>query len=215
MDLASIATWLPAAARPAPVAAMLAPGRTLAMTTDTRADEAMRRYAEGDDAAFAAVYDAIADRVYGYLRRLARDEARAEELLQQTFLRMHLARGRFTPGAAVVPWAFAIARRLFLDDVRAARNAESQWPEDGDALTVDLADPEVELGAARLSTRLADRFDRLPPNQREAFLLVRRDGLSFADAAAMLGTTIATVKLRAHRAVVALRGVLDDSPDAP
>src|SRR4051812_41474393 len=75
------------------------------------ADLAMERYAEGDDAAFALVYDALAERLLAFLRRRLGSMSRAEDLLQQTFLRMHRARGSFVSGSAVLPWAFAIARR--------------------------------------------------------------------------------------------------------
>ena len=81
-------------------------------------DAAMDRYAAGDDAAFEAVYDGLAPRLYGFLLRQTRDRARAEDVVQQTMLQIHRARGRFTPGAQVVPWAFAIARRLLIDQHR-------------------------------------------------------------------------------------------------
>ncbi len=80
--------------------------------TGSPATSAMDRYAQGDDAAFSELYDALAPRLYGYLLRQTRNNARAEDLTQQTFLQMHCARGRFVRGADVVPWAFAIARRL-------------------------------------------------------------------------------------------------------
>src|SRR5215468_3689874 len=85
------------------------------------ADAAMERYARGDEAAFAELYDAIAPRLLGFLRKATRDAAAAEDLMQQTFLHMHRARGSFIPGAPVLPWAFAIARRLLTDQARRRR----------------------------------------------------------------------------------------------
>jgi len=79
------------------------------------ADAAMERYARGDEAAFAELYDAIAPRLLGFLRKATRDASAAEDLMQQTLLHMHRARGSFIPGAPVLPWAFAIARRLLTD----------------------------------------------------------------------------------------------------
>src|SRR5262245_44599620 len=75
-------------------------------------DAAMERYAAGDDASFDALYDSLAARLYSYLRRHVRDPQRCDDLFQETFLRMHKARGSFVRGATVLPWAFAIARRL-------------------------------------------------------------------------------------------------------
>jgi RNA polymerase sigma-70 factor, ECF subfamily len=74
-------------------------------------DAAMTRYACGDESAFVLVYDALSPRIYGYLVRQTGESTRAEDILQQTFLQIHRARGTFFPGAEVVPWAFAIARR--------------------------------------------------------------------------------------------------------
>src|SRR5215470_9959828 len=86
------------------------------MQGDGPADAAMERYADGDAAAFAIVYDALAPRLLGLLRRQAPQYA--EDLVQQTFFQMHLARGTFVRGAQVRPWAFAIARRLLIDRIR-------------------------------------------------------------------------------------------------
>src|SRR5689334_6671382 len=69
------------------------------------ANAAMDRYAAGDDAAFEALYDALAPRLRHYLLRQVKDGHRADDLLQQTMLQIHTARGRFLAGAEVVPWA--------------------------------------------------------------------------------------------------------------
>src|SRR4029078_12632941 len=85
------------------------------------ADAAMERYSIGDDAAFAELYDAIAPRLFGFLRAATRDEFATEDLVQQTFLQIHGARGSFIAGAAVMPWALAIAKRLMIDGARRRR----------------------------------------------------------------------------------------------
>jgi RNA polymerase sigma-70 factor, ECF subfamily len=175
----------------------------------TPADTAMERYAAGDDAAFGLVYDTLAPRLYGYLLRQTRDRARAEDLLQQTLLHIHRARERFIPGADVMPWAFAIARRLVVDSVRRGRREvlTSTGETDGLSLAPGAEDlVHVNELAARIETVLA----RLPRSQRAAFELIKHEGLSVAEAAAVLGTTVAAVKLRAHRAYEALRGALGD-----
>ena len=81
----------------------------------------MERYANGDDAAFGALYDAIAPRLLGFLSKATRDAAATEDLVQQTFLQMHRARGSFIRGAPVMPWALAIAKRLMIDSARRRR----------------------------------------------------------------------------------------------
>src|SRR3954451_5913520 len=87
-------------------------------SSNPAADEAMERYARGDDAAFAALYDALAPKLYAFIYRKVRDSARAEDLVQATLVRIIAARGRFVAGSCVTPWAFAIAHRLFLDQVK-------------------------------------------------------------------------------------------------
>ena len=173
----------------------------------------MARYAAGDDAAFGEVYDLLAGRLFGYLVRQTRDHARAEDIVQQTFLQMHRARGTFIPGAEVLPWAFAIARRLMIDGMRRGRREvlsdnDDASPDDGAIATGAAADDLVQ--AQETATRIRFALTRLPEQQRVAFELVKQEGMSLAEAAQVLGTTVAAVKLRAHRAYEALRGVLGD-----
>ena len=174
------------------------------------ADVAMERYACGDDAAFGAVYDAIAPRLYGYLLRQTHDRARAEDLLQQTMLHIHRARARFLPGAEVTPWAFAIARRLVVDGVR--RDRREVLADDGEPDAGASLDPGADdlVHAQEIADRMQQALAGLPASQRAAFELIKQEGLSVAEAAQVLGTTVSAVKLRAHRAYEALRGALGD-----
>jgi RNA polymerase sigma-70 factor (ECF subfamily) len=171
----------------------------------------MDRYAQGDESAFSELYDALAPRLYGYLLRQTRNNTRAEDLLQQTFLQMHCARGRFIPGADVVPWAFAIARRLLIDGVRrSGREVSLELREEAGAPPpVSQAIPQDDLVHSKeLALSIERELARLPESHREAFELIKQEGLSLAEAAEVLGTTVAAVKLRAHRTYQALREAL-------
>ncbi len=178
---------------------------------DAALDSAMDRYARGEDAAFGEVYDKLAPRLYAFLLRHTRDRARAEDVVQQAMLQIHRARGRFTPGAQVMPWAFAIARRLLIDQHRrGGREVLAKGDDEnvGDLLvSLDAAADDLAI-AKEVAARLGEELQRLPENQRVAFELIKQDGLSVAEAAQVLGTTVAAVKLRAHRAYEALRSVL-------
>jgi len=195
---------------------MLAPS----MTDSARPalEQAMERFAAGDDAALGEVYDLAAPAVLTFLNGLTRNRQQAEDLTQETFLRIHRARGLFHPGAAVLPWAYTIARRLFLDDVR-ARRASRLVPsgppggtdlDGGPPLDVAATDPTAEeLFADReLSRALDQALEKLPEAQASAFRLLKGEGLSVAEVATIMGTTKGAVKLRAHRAYEALRGLL-------
>jgi RNA polymerase sigma-70 factor (ECF subfamily) len=177
------------------------------------ANRAMDRYAQGDDAAFSDLYDALAPRLFGYLLRQTRNTAKAEDLVQQTFLQMHCARGRFICGADVVPWAFAIARRLLIDGVRrSGREVSLELREEAGAPPpVSTATPPDEmLHCKELALSIERELARLPDAHREAFQLLKQEGLSLVEAAQVLGTTVSAVKLRAHRTYQALRGALGD-----
>jgi RNA polymerase sigma-70 factor (ECF subfamily) len=174
-------------------------------------DAAMDRYARGEDGAFEEVYDGLTPRLQSFLLRYTHDRARAEDVVQQTMLQIHRARGRFTLGGQVVPWAFAIARRLLIDTHRRG-GREVLAPTGDDNVTqllaaVDAPADDVAI-AKEVASRLAEELARLPENQRVAFELIKQDGLSVAEAAQVLGTTVAAVKLRAHRAYEAMRAVL-------
>ncbi|MGO9832777.1 MAG: RNA polymerase sigma factor [Polyangiaceae bacterium] len=181
------------------------------------ANEAMDRYASGDDSAFSTLYDVLAPRMHAFLLRRTPDPDLAADLLQQTFLQMHCARRHFTPKAEVLPWAFAIARRLVIDRVRKARHEPLRSdppPDDGIAEPPSREiGPDDAIERAQITRRIDRELARLPAAHREAFELVKRDELSIAEAAQVLGTTVAAVKLRAHRCYLALRVSLADLAD--
>jgi RNA polymerase sigma-70 factor (ECF subfamily) len=183
---------------------------------DSPLDRAMARFAAGEDAALAEVYDLGAPAVYTFLLRLARDRSLAEDLTQETFLRIHRARGLYRSGASVLPWAYTIARRLFLDNVR-SRRGEIQQSFDHDSEAEPLApheggaaSPSAEdlLADAELAQAVDEALAQIPEAQASAFRLLKGEGLSIAEVAAIMGTSKGSVKLRAHRAYLSLRALL-------
>jgi RNA polymerase sigma-70 factor (ECF subfamily) len=174
----------------------------------------MQRYVDGDAAAFRALYALLAPKLLGYLAKMTRDRAIADDLLQQTFLKVHRARGAWVRGADPTPWIYAIAHRTFLDEARRGSRAvvrvgkEDELPELPAALD-GAAEGTAEPGADPELTKAAlDALEALPPQQREAVVLTKLDGKSFAEAAAIAGTTPGAMKVRAHRGYVALRKAL-------
>ncbi|HEY5955133.1 MAG TPA: RNA polymerase sigma factor [Polyangiaceae bacterium] len=185
------------------------------MRTSTCAEAAMGRYANGDDAAFAEVYDALAPRVHAFLVRQTRDRMRADDLLQQTLLRIHRKRGSYLMGSPVLPWAIAIARRLFIDDMRrrkcdALTTARSVQDED----RLAAGAPDEELQSRETAWIVEAELSRMPETHRTAFELLRVDGLTHVEAAEVLGTTVMAVRLRAFRAYQAIRNAIRRFDDA-
>ncbi len=172
----------------------------------------MDRYIDGDKAAFAALHAALDPRLRSFLRRIVRDSAAADDLVQATWLRAHLARERFEArgprvDGAVVAWFYTIARNLALDHVRARARARVQA-----GVRDDVADemPTVEeerVGseeAYALKTRLHAALARLPEGQREIVEMHKLRGMTMAEVAAELRIREGTARVRAHRAYVAL-----------
>jgi RNA polymerase sigma-70 factor (ECF subfamily) len=182
-------------------------------SSNPRADAAMDRYASGDDTAFAELYDALAPRMYTFILRKVGNVARAEDLVQQTLLKLHCARGRYVAGSCVSPWAFAILRRLHLDQER-RKKLEVLSPDgsDDDDVTSPRSNPE-ESAARReqLEILVASVLSQLSPPQQAAFELVHYGQMSHAEAAEALGTTVASVKLRVQRAYRTLRSTLESA----
>jgi RNA polymerase sigma-70 factor, ECF subfamily len=181
-------------------------------------DEAMNRYAQGEQAAFSVLYAGLAQKLRAFLTRLTGSPPVADDLLQETFMRIHRARGSFDASAAVVPWAYAIARNAWHDHVRSAKvrggvartstTTDDQPASARHPATGPDADSE-QLAIARETAALVESvLARLAPAQREAFVLLRYEGLSVDDAAEVLGSTPTAVKLRAFRAYEALRAAL-------
>jgi RNA polymerase sigma-70 factor (ECF subfamily) len=174
-------------------------------------NSAMERYADGDEAAFSVLYDALATRLYAFLVRSTRDKARAEDLVQHTFLHIHRARGSFIRGADVMPWAFSIARRLMIDHARRSEREIVTMDPSSESQSMGVeSNAEELLATVQLAAQLKNELAQLPEPQRAAFQLVKQEGLSLAEAAAVLGTTTTGVKLRLHRAYAALRSIVTD-----
>ncbi len=175
----------------------------------------MDRYAQGEDPAFDQLYRMGAPRVRGFLLRLCGNLALADDLLQETFLRVHRARGSFAVGAAALPWMLAIARNVLRDHARRAqarpitRAADPRAGEDAHAEAPPDGRGDEVLAAQEMLKVVRNVLLELPALQREAFVLLRFEGLSVSEAAQVLGTTDGAVKVRAFRASEALRAALD------
>jgi RNA polymerase sigma-70 factor, ECF subfamily len=187
----------------------------LADSARETANRAMDRYADGDDAAFGEVYDFLAPRLYAFLVRQTGEAPAAEDLLQQTMLKVHLRRGDFLKNSDIVPWAFAIGRRLFIDGYRRRKRESAHREAEPIADTATVEGADDLLDAKRAVLELDRQLALLPEGQRVVFELMKRDGLTLREVAQVLGTTTNAVKLRAHRAHAALRIAMKEVADEP
>lgn len=180
------------------------------------ANEAMDRYANGDASAFPILYDAIVPRLEGLVRRRTHDPSRIDDIVQQTFERIHRARGTFIRGSDVLSWAFTIARNLCVDlgmQGWRERGVDADGGADPVAEAIaEVVDAERVVTARETLSRVVRAFRRLPARQQLALELVRIEGFSMAAAAENLGVTIPSLKMSVFRGAAALRAAaLDDA----
>jgi RNA polymerase sigma-70 factor (ECF subfamily) len=175
----------------------------------------MAAYAAGDREAFETLFARVAPRVHRFFRRSFGVEATADDLLQQTFFKVHRARATYRPDMKVGPWIFAIAARVRLDELRRRK----RLAEDGDEEALARADEAeaarrpsegalADAGRAEISELVRRAVDALPESQRVVIHLNRYEGMTFGEIARVLGTTEGAVKLRAFRAYGTLRAAL-------
>lgn len=168
----------------------------------------MAAYQAGDQEAFVEVYRQLSPALRRYLLTLTLDAAWAEDLVQETFLQMHRARRTYEPSRPVRPWAFGIARHVYLMERRSA------WRRGRHEIENDSVDPP-ELPTQPAWERLAARdtvrrgLAELSSAARELLLLHHVWGFSFEEIGGMLGIRSGTARVRAHRAMKALRNILD------
>jgi RNA polymerase sigma factor (sigma-70 family) len=183
-------------------------------------DELMLAYARGDAAAFDELYARHEGALFRFVRRLlgASLAAQADEVFQDTWLRIIAARASFAPqGAAWRTWAFTIAHNLAMDRLRTsgrevgvAAQDDGEDPLDWIAATLDLTHPSSEDVAfwRAAGQQLLHCLEQLPDAQRAAFLLHHEDGASVEDLARRLGLQFETARSRLRYALQKLRGCM-------
>jgi RNA polymerase sigma-70 factor (ECF subfamily) len=174
----------------------------------------------GDDAAFELLVARYQGRVYGLAWRLTGSRADAEDVLQETFLRVHRHLARFRGEARFSTWLYRIATNtsLMLRRARARRRTESleeyepTFDRNGrHARNVDhgrAARADEILDRARLAAAARTALDRLPPAYRTPFVLRDLEEMPTSEVATVLGLTQPAVRQRVHRARLLLRGYL-------
>jgi RNA polymerase sigma-70 factor, ECF subfamily len=169
---------------------------------------------DGSTAAFDAVHEAFQTPLYTFLLRLCRRREVAEDLLDETWLRLVKHARRLRPDTRLAAWLFTVARRLHLSYVRSRVLEDSGvagvmalWP-----YGVERASPFEAAAASELQRRIERALASLPLASREALLLVAVAGLGQADAAAACGVSPEAFRQRLSRARAALARALADAP---
>ena len=134
--------------------------------------------------------------VRGFARTFERDSARADDLVQEAMMKAWSNQGAFKPGTNMKAWLFTILRNVYISQYRKARREV----EDADgALTGSLAEKGRQEGHMAFLD-LREALGELPDDQREALVMVGAAGLSYDEAAEVIGVAAGTVKSRVSRA---------------
>jgi RNA polymerase sigma-70 factor (ECF subfamily) len=198
------------------------PGTTAGPSAATGDPDAMQRVQAGDEAALAALMERWELPVKRFIGRLIGNASEADELAQETFVRVWQERGRFRPGAEFRPWLFAIALNLARNRLRWWRRRPTvsleQWNErrettDGGRRAEDRGhstSDNARLVAERAERAAAVReaVAALPLALREAIVLSEYEQMSHAEIATAVGATAKAVETRIYRAREKLRVAL-------
>lgn len=181
--------------------------------------ELMRRYAGGDVGAFEVLFDRHEKPIFRFIYRSVGDRERAEELVQDVFLRVVNAAEGYKATAKFTTWLYTIARNVCIDEARRRGrrptvSLDAPLKDDPGTTFLDrLVDASARGGTSELAREaflehLREGLTTLPDEQREVFLLRQFEGMRFVDIAKMLGVSDNTVKSRMRYALQALRGHL-------
>ncbi len=166
----------------------------------------------GDQQAYAQLLREVLPVLRAVVRRQGVPPAHVEDVVQDVLMAVHRVRHTYDPRLPFRPWIAAIGRRRAIDALRreGRRNAwETASPDTIEAFADPASNSDTDAGDRR--AWLAEAVKRLPPRQKRALELVKLQEMSVVEAARASGQTEGAVKVNVHRAIRALRGLLDRS----
>ena len=161
----------------------------------------MARYQQGDFTAATALVHRLGPQLHRFFAVQFASRRDADDLLQETWLRIHEVRHTYRPGQPVLPWLYAIARHIRVDHYRKARRTESREE------SLD-ENPEIPQPAGAEAARTPDLeaiLANLPESQREVIAMLKVAGMSLDEVARATSSSVGSVKQKAHRAYERLR----------
>lgn len=184
--------------------------KTAGPTAPPTHEDLIRRVAQGDEEAFGELYDAVAPTVFGLVRRVLRDQAQSEEVMQEIFLEIWQNAVRFDADRGkAVSWILVIAHRRAVDRVRAAEASRSRDLRQGIREYQESYDDVAEQVEVRMeSERVLRALESLTAAQQEAIRMAYYGGYTHTEIATMLDLPVGTVKTRIRDGMIRLRDTL-------
>ena len=183
------------------------------VTVEYSDDELFEGYRNGDTAAFERLLARHQSNLFGFLVRLVGERGLAEDLFQETWIRVIREASRYRPEQKFSHWLFTIANRLAIDALR-RRKRWSTVSVDDEESAVELRDegPDAAMQAQHRQTlsRIESALATMPPPLRQVFLLRENSGMSFKDIAALTSAPLGTVLWRMSAALKHLRKELKE-----
>ena len=160
-------------------------------------EDLVRRSRAGEPAALALLYERHAPRLLGYLRRVLRNHEEAEDVLQDTFMRIFEGRGNYAERGRFRSWLYTIATRKAMDCIRNQTRRTELLMQNVDCIT-PLHDPWQQSADRQLLERVDAVLQTLPPEYVTAFHLRIREEFRYAEISAICGDSEGTLRSRIH-----------------
>jgi RNA polymerase sigma-70 factor, ECF subfamily len=182
----------------------------MAVLADPRERELIVRLQHRDPQALAELYDRYGRLAYSLVLRVVRDQAIAEDLVQETFLRVwNRVHSLDSEKGSIGPWLLAIARNRAIDYLRSSAGRERSAVEFDETDHARLyCDMEAGILISEQARRVKVAMDKLPPNHRTVVELAYFEGLSQSEMAATMGQPLGTIKTWVRSALQSLRDEL-------
>lgn len=170
-------------------------------------EDLIRLVALGDEAAFEELYDAVAPRVFGLVRRVVRDPAQSQEVTQEVFLDIWSQASRFDADRGkAMSWILVIAHRKAVDKVRASQASSDRDLRQGIKEYQESYDDVADTVETQMeSERVQKALETLTPAQQEAIRLAYYGGYTHQEVAELLKIPVGTVKTRIRDGMIRLR----------
>lgn len=170
----------------------------------TDLDRWMERFQQADPDAPAALVRALSPALLRFFRSQFAIREQADDLLQETWLRIHRVRHTYRTGEPVLPWVYAIARRVGIDAYRKTKRI-TLHERAMEVVPEQMAPAQTPDSLPEFDTLVAS----LPEAQREVLTMMKVGGLSLEEVARATSSTVGAVKQKAHRAYEKLRSLLE------